>query len=233
MVLLAHDLRNPLSALLSNLEYLIGSFPSDDPELSEILADVSAAFDGLNNIIDNVDVLGLFYRGSQEVPFSDCGALGVLQQAQKSCAQIAASHRCELVSSIAPGTPTISIHTNAGMLGRALVNLIANSIQHAPSRPVELGLEVVQGNCRFTVVDRGPLLGANKETAFSLEGQLAAKSTTDGRYSRGFGLFAAQTAARAAGATLDCDVSAGQNRFILSLPVSSARGRSGRPKVGR
>src|SRR5262245_13794222 len=65
--LLAHDLRNPLSALHSNLGYLEAVLPSDEGEAREAVEDGVVSCDGLSHVIDNVDLLGQILRGGLSV----------------------------------------------------------------------------------------------------------------------------------------------------------------------
>src|SRR6186713_225154 len=51
--LLAHDLRNPLSALHSNLGYLDTVLSSHDDEAREAVEDGVVSCDGLSHVIDN------------------------------------------------------------------------------------------------------------------------------------------------------------------------------------
>ena len=65
-----------------------------------------------------------------------------------------------------------------------------------------------------------PLAEDLRETAFTAEGQVAAKARANSRYSRGMGLYCARLAAKLCGAeivVLDTSARAG-NAFQLALP---------------
>src|SRR6186713_3605789 len=55
--LLAHDLRNPLSALHSNVGYLGSLSDKYDDDAREAIADALLSCDGLRIIIDSVEIL--------------------------------------------------------------------------------------------------------------------------------------------------------------------------------
>src|SRR5690349_19506637 len=57
MALLAHDLRNPLSALLTNLNFVRSAMRDGAPELQEALSDSALSCAMLSQYIGNLDVL--------------------------------------------------------------------------------------------------------------------------------------------------------------------------------
>ena len=83
--LLAHDLRNPLSALHSNLGYLDTVLSSQDEEAREAVEDGVVSCDGLSHVIDNVDLLGQVLRGGLRVQKSPSPAAALIAGAVERC----------------------------------------------------------------------------------------------------------------------------------------------------
>lgn len=215
--LFAHDLRNPLSALHSNVSYLGSVVSSADTEAHEALEDVAASSDALGHITDNLELLALALDGAKRREPLEFPVRELLREAAQKSRRFADSYRVFLEVD-ADSAVDLRCLANRDMLLRALSNLIRNAIQHAGEsgkvtvRASRLGSEVVVG-----VTDSGvPLAAEVSEQAFTAEGQLSTKNVSGGRYSRGLGLYAARIAAGVAGATVRC-ASTSEARFELRV----------------
>lgn len=201
--LLAHDLRNPLSALHSNMAFLSSVIERPDPDVSDALTDGLVSCDGLNHIIDNIDLLGQALRKGSVPPRSALAAGQLIEETLKRCQRMAASHGVSLhyePTSVA-GSEVTGVRD---LLSRALANLIHNCVQHSsPQAMVFVSARRTEEGIEFVVADRAHAVAAeNTQQLFSAAGQVAAKSSAGGRYSRGLGLYSAHLAASAAGAAV-------------------------------
>ncbi len=215
--LFAHDLRNPLSALHSNVSFLGSVVASTDTEAHEALEDVAASSDALGHITDNLELFALALDGAKRREPHEFTLRDLLREAGQKSRRFADSYRVQLEVDAESAIEMRGL-ANRDMLLRCLSNLIRNAIQHAGEsgkvsvRAVRLGPELV-----VAVTDSGvPLSRDVGEQAFSAEGQLSTKNVSGGRYSRGLGLYAARIAAGVAGATVRCP-SAGEARFELCV----------------
>jgi signal transduction histidine kinase len=218
--LLAHDLRNPLSALHSNLGYLDAVLPSEEAEAREAVDDGVVSCDGLSHVIDNVDLLGQILRGGLSVSRSPFSVAALLAGAVERCQSAARSHGLKLELDAKARQMHVAVDVGRDLATRALTNLIRNSIQHAPSSSTVLVSAAVEGAlvCVY-VKDTGSALTDDlMENAFTAEGQVAAKLRANSRYSRGMGLYCARVAARLCGADIRVIPSAKGNTFQLALP---------------
>lgn len=222
LALVAHDLRNPLSALHSNVGFLEATLGTKDPDAIDALADISASCSSLKHIIDNLELVGLTLlveRPSLDrMPVSlwDLAHDGV--QRLQSIAQ-SYGVRVEFAAE-RQGAPRVLAHRE--MVSRALGNLLFNSIQHGgTSEPILVSLAIDAGQGIVRVTDGGQVVSAAlRDAAFSAEGQLSCKGDPQGRYSRGLGLFAASVAGTLAGAVVkSVDSSDGRNAFELHAPL--------------
>lgn len=202
LALIAHDLRNPLSALNSNVGFLESTPDLPDSETKEALADVSASCSSMKHIIDNLELLGL---SVQEVNINlERGPIvlwELVHEVLEGLKPIAASYgaRTEFKSARAT-VPRVVVHRE--MISRALGNLVFNSIQNGgTSAPIVITIAAEGDQGLVRIVDGGPIISdALRRTAFTAEGQLSCKGDPRGRYSRGLGLYAASVAAKLAGA---------------------------------
>src|SRR5690606_21241922 len=96
------------------------------------------------------------------------------------------------------------------------------SIQHAPPSSTVTVTATLEARCvRVQVRDSGSALTDDlRESAFTAEGQVAAKARANSRYSRGMGLYCARLAATLCGAEIMVVNAPGSsgNTFQLSLP---------------
>lgn len=215
--LFAHDLRNPLSALHSNVSFLGSVVGTTDSEAREALEDVAASSDALGHITDNLELFALALEGAKPREAHELPLRELLREAAQKSRRFADSYRVTLVVDAESGAD-LRVIANRDMLQRALSNLIRNAIQHAGEtgkvtvRARRDGAEVV-----VSVMDSGvPLSSDMGEQAFTAEGQLSTKNISGGRYSRGLGLYAARIAADVAGATVRGAASKGA-RFELCV----------------
>lgn len=216
--LLAHDLRNPLSALHSNVGFLGSALENIDQEMQEALSDTLVSCDGLAHIIDNMEVLGLALSGRSTLPRVRFDLRPVLAEAVSRNQALARSHDVELLMDGDGGTGAVQVECHRDMLARALGNLVRNSIQHSSGTPgVRIALDASGTEYVVRVRDGGmPLSEQLRDEGFTARGQLVAKSARGGRYSRGLGLFSARVAALAAGARVQAITDAdGANVFEL------------------
>jgi signal transduction histidine kinase len=203
LALVAHDLRNPLSALRSNLGFIGTVVQGVDPDAREAVVDGMVSCDGLAQIIDNLEVL-IFVLNKTRAP--ELGPVLLTQavtEAFNACRSMAISHGIELYLDPGVAKLDITVRSHQEMLVRASSNLIRNSIQHGGTSPVRVSTLYNGKAATIRVVDGGaPVDSGATPSPFSAAGQLVSKHMHQGRYSRGLGLLCASIAAVAAGAKL-------------------------------
>ncbi len=221
--ILAHDLRNPLSALNSNLGYLGSVLMGTDPDASEAIEDGVVSCDGLSHIIDNVDLFGQMLRGEVKVRSVAVPVQAIVGAAVESCQSAAKSHGLSISATDSSEHLHLMIEASRDLAARALANLIRNSIQHAPTgSTVAVGVhEGPAGSVVVRVTDEGSSLGVSGTSAFTAMGQLHAKANLNSRYSRGLGLYSAALAASLCKASLQARDLPGGSCFELRFAASS------------
>jgi signal transduction histidine kinase len=220
IALVAHDLRNPLSALHSNVSFVANSTDVGDPERQEALDDASVSCEALAHIIDNLDVVSQYLLGKRQASRIRISAAGVVSEVIGRCERLARSHGVHLQVPRDTLATDIYVRSNREMLSRSLSNLVCNSIQHSGGGTIQVALSVNELECQVSVLDSGsPVVHELRESAFTAKGQVAAKGNGGGRYSRGLGLFVATIAAEAAGARVFASEKDAHNVFVLSVPL--------------
>jgi signal transduction histidine kinase len=210
--LVVHDLRNPAATLGANIGFVDEVI--DDPsverdELRDALKDAQQALYELQKGLDQLSWIGRWCNerspiGSQVEPLGECLAR-VRTRVKYGAFEL--EH------------PNPSVRVQGGdALERLLDLLITNGHQHAP-RSVVLVRALREGDSVvIEVEDQGkavsPELG---QLPFTLEGQMAIKGRSEGRYGRVAALFAASVLAQALNASLSSIERAQHNVFRVVL----------------
>jgi K+-sensing histidine kinase KdpD len=190
--LLSHDLRNPLAAVLTNLEFSrrLLARTQGSSDLVEAIQDSVAACELVRRMLTNLDLLTKGRQQTATLQEADLVLLAreAIQRNDKHAVQ------SDLGLTLAPRVASARALVDRELIALALDNLLANAIQHAP-RGSEVALQIEQQGAliELSVRDRGAIVPEDRRLA-----ALGAET----RYSRGLGLLAAHAAARATGAAL-------------------------------
>ena len=218
--LLAHDLRNPLSALQSNLSFLASSPERFDPDEREAMQDAVASSDALAHMIDSLELLSKVLGSEPVRPPRVLLVAAVVKDVLVRHRNEAMSHGVELQPNCPMVGQGLRVHSDPEMFTHALGALVRNAIQYSRAGGTVSVLSWRDGErCGVLVADAGPRLAPDfLESAFDAQTQCVAKKRLDARYSRGLGLYCARTAARLGGAEVHPvePPAAANNAFLLS-----------------
>lgn len=218
-MLLAHDLKNPLAAILANLHFLLGS--ASDPEDAEAIQDSVALCSVLDRMISNLDLMA---RGPTIAPYRQpVGLVALAEQLVKRMALQASSTGVQLVLTPAENVDPI-VEADPSLLTRALENLVSNSLENGPSgSTIEVIVVERDGRALVLVRDDGPIIPEDlRAIAFDLDEQMRFKKNPTGRYGRGCGLAAAALAAELAGASIEIDADGARSELRLVAPLGAS-----------
>ena len=220
--LMSHDVRNPLAAIVTNLEFArrLVSRMSLDPDLVDSIEDSVTACDVLRRLVSNFDLL---VRGrSVAITLTDVNVKDLVQDLVRRCEGRAsqASLSIEVVAD-----ESVLAQVDKAMLALATENLISNAIQHAPRHSkISVVLKRDGEGATITVRDQGTMISDDKrERALGAEGHTPTGRQEGTRYGRGLGLLSARAAAQANGLQLTAGGRDGYSELTLRLPqVTSA-----------
>jgi K+-sensing histidine kinase KdpD len=192
---LAHDLKSPLAAIISNAHYVLED-DQHNAELDGAVKDILGATDFLLRMLQDLEAIAAHANGKLEarrerVELSDL--LGVIKLESREAATLR-DHRLEL--KVTPPNAVASI--DRALVSRALRNLVDNSISYSPPRS-QIALEASldeAGTLTLCVKDDGPRVPAElHERVFSRFGRLDRDRV--GRVGRGVSLHYCEIAALA------------------------------------
>jgi signal transduction histidine kinase len=219
MSLLAHDLRNPLSAAITNVNFVRSSMRGRAPDVEEALSDSALSCTILGQVIGNLDILSRAFSSSP-LAKNPTAARRAADEAVVRFAPQAAMSSVRLEALSGPDAPVVFVEPT--FFARALDNLVANALQYSPVKG-EVLIECTATADRgiLVVLDDGPAIPADLRHLATLpEWQGQAKLHYEARYGRGLGLFCASEAARIAGAELSIGDRTGRSTFELSAPLA-------------
>ncbi len=216
LALLAHDLRNPLSALLTNINFVRSTLKDAASEVDEALSDSALSCSILGFFIGNLDVLGRSLADSPP-PRRPTGARQAASEAALRLGPQASLMGVELEILSGPHAPRVLVDPN--FFGRALDNLIGNSLQYSPHKgKVKIECSARKDRGVLTISDDGPTVPVElRDLVLQAEGQNTAKQRYEARYGRGLGLYCAAEAARICGA----QVTIGERSGHATLEISA------------
>lgn len=210
---LAHDAKNPLAAILSNLRYLRLSISGDEER--EAIQESLVAAERLDRILD--DVSDLQRLKGQQVKPSSPAVLGELEPILREKLELQMGRRKFVVD-----LPRAQLQVDPSLLRRVLLNLLEHASRNTPSGGTVSLAGTLDPEPRLEITDGGQPFSSNASPSF-LTGSLQPKvGPKEGcRSDQGLGLFFAGVAARALGARTDVQPRPdGEAGLVFSLTFS-------------
>lgn len=217
IAVLGHDLRNPLSSVITGSGFLLDI--CDEPKQKTVLERVHSSGQRMARLIE--DVLD-FARGRLG------GGIAIAPEQVQDVAALAAEVVAEIASAH-PGRTLRVAYRDAGaaVLDRTRVaqmmsNLVGNAVQHSPEdEPVDVLVEGAGDQVRFAVSNRGEPIPP--ELMSRLFQPYVRAEGSRPRAGLGLGLYIAAEIARSHGGSLEaaCSPEAGTT-FTVMLPRSPA-----------
>ncbi len=222
---LVHDLKNPLSAILANLDLLERS----DGESAKKLLDRSrsAAQRIHRMILDLLDVAGL-EEGRLRLDVEETDAVPLVRRAAEDLETAARARRVEIV--VETSDRPCPLRADQSVLHRVLDNLLTNAIEHTPAGgAVRVAVHPCAEGIEIQVADDGPgIPPEHREKVFEKFARLELRRAgLSGN--RGLGLTFCRLAIEAHGGTVWVDAAPGGGALFRTILPSSEEEVSDRP----
>lgn len=215
----AHDLKSPIAAIMSNAHYLLEDQSSAGTELSGAAQDIVGASDFMHMLLLDVEAVASFETGALKAQRERVQVQQLLDEVREDSLTAVREREHRLKITVTPPDAVISIDRE--LTSRMLHNLIDNAILHAPSRST-IEIEVtLNGASALEIVmkDRGPVVPEDvRERLFSLYGRTERDKLP--RIGRGLQLRFCRVAAEVQGGTVSVgDDGAGGSLFRAVVPA--------------
>jgi K+-sensing histidine kinase KdpD len=216
----AHDLKSPIAAIISNAHYLLEDQSSAGTELSGAAQDIVGASDFMHSLLLDVEAVAAFETGSLHAQRERVRLRELLDEVRQDSETAVRERSHNLKISVTP--PDAELQLDRTLTARILHNLIDNAVLHAPSRSA-IEIDVTVNGSReasILVKDKGPVVPEDaRERLFSLYGRTERDKLP--RIGRGLQLRFCSVAAAVHGGSITVgDDGAGGSQFRVVLPGS-------------
>ena len=214
--LVAHDMRNPMAAIVANLSFLDSAYDGNDNEVRETLSDIRLSSEMLLRLVENsVAVARLESPNAVMIPRGPVDLAAMAHGAVERTHASARSVQVELALEAPVGTPTAL--GDRGLFELMAQNMVSNAVTHSRRRQhVYVRAEADETEAALVVSDEGPPFHGPED--FSREAQSHLKLETDARYSRGLALYVVGLVTHAFGGTIRTSREGNRTVVRLSFP---------------
>lgn len=216
VAVMAHDINNPLAALVTNLGFLGSTLPPEiGDDAREALADAQMLCDVLRRLSSNLDLLAR--RDDANRGFSPCDLTAFARDAM---ARLEAQARVsEVVFAEEPGARAgeVLVDANREFFVRTLDNMLAFAIERArPRSRIDVGVDRSSGLARVTVRFEARSKERPEEPSPLDASSVARRRFIQATYGRGLALYCARLAASLLGARVEVsDLADGRSALCL------------------
>lgn len=218
VAMMAHDLKNPLAALMTNLHFLQSSLSELEQDDLDALGDSVTLCEVLERFLRNLDLLARRKEVAARRQLVPIGAIAheAVTRIQPQATTAGVELQLHPDSERDP-----SVFVDRDLFTRAVENLIANALESAPGgSKVEVKVTSAGAEVTIDVTDarESPPTWTVHEASSLTDAQLEGKRL-QGLYGRGLALLCADLAARATGVRLEIDGVPRACRLRLVAPV--------------
>jgi two-component system, sensor histidine kinase and response regulator len=215
--IVAHDLRSPLSNIVTSAD-IVRSDPEMPPEqVSEFLEIIASSARHMIHLVENLMDLNAIEQGRMKLDIAPC-ELGELVRGVAANYDARAKAKQQEIAFTEEHGPLVAL-TDAHSTIQIFNNLVSNAIKYSPAgKRIDIRLRRHDGVIRCEVQDQGP--GLNKDDLQKMFGKFARLSAqpTAGEPSTGLGLSIVKKMVEAAGGKVWCESEPGKGSlFVVEL----------------
>jgi two-component system sensor histidine kinase/response regulator len=214
--MIVHDLKNPLSVIMSNIDYVLESGAGDEAERNEALHDSRAATRRASRLLANLLDVARLEAGRLELHRTLTPVAAVVDPLVQQRGHMARSRDIELCSSI---ESSAQLYADVELIARVLENVLDNAFRHTPSGGrIEVQAAALPHAVQLKIGNTGSAIPVEARTR--VFEKFAQGTSGVGRMNLGLGLYFCRLAAEAhAGRIWVEETAALPTVFSLELPV--------------
>ena len=151
-----HDLRSPLSNVISCLDVIQASLPgADDPEIQSLFDIATRSTMRIQRLTRSLLDINRLESGQPITNTETVHPEELIQYAKQELTTQARAKNQDVTLAVHKKVPQVVADRN--MIERVLINLVQNAIKYTPSRgKIEIGAEMKENEIHFWVLDSGP-----------------------------------------------------------------------------
>jgi two-component system sensor histidine kinase/response regulator len=213
-----HDLKNPLAAAITNVEFARTHISPRDAEVRHALDDATYAFRRLRRMIE--DLLMISQLEESELPLSPepIRLSDFLREVFREYARQAEERRVQLLG---PAASNAQVMADRSLLQRVLENILDNSLRYTPEDG-RVGLATHEnGSVEIAVSNTGPSIPPSERRRI-FEKFARVERQGGGRSNAGLGLYFCKRAVEALGGHIEVtETPEWPTSFVLRFPALS------------
>ena len=222
----SHELKTPLTVILSNAELLEGAGLAEKP--ARWSGNIHTEAEQMRTLVEQMLTLARADNGVRPAAMEPLNLSDVATDCVLAFEPVAFEAGHVLDYDIAPSLP---VRGDGAKLGQALAVLLDNAVKYAaPGTPIRLTAVRQGSRAVVSVTDQGPDIPSDKLPRIFDRFYRADDARTDGD-SFGLGLPIAKAIVDAHRGVLRCDSSGGVTTFSISLPLTAGKQERGTDHV--
>lgn len=223
---LSHDLRSPITALHSSMDYLALLLRDDtkDPEVFDTLNLMEKRMSYLEKIVNDIFLLSSLDASLKQFHYEEVPISCFLEDFYYSCEADSKYHNRQLSLKV-PYLPGCMVHVDTHMLSRVLDNLFCNALKYSNDHDsICLSLEKISDSVCISVSDSGiGIAPENVERIFERTFQESDARTPGSQSGCGLGLSIVKLIVEQMGGHINCKSTLQKgSTFSFTLPLLSS-----------
>lgn len=212
--MIVHDMRSPLTTILTSLELLKAVMPAQPPELARVFQAARGSTAMLTEMVTQLLDISRLEAGRMPLHKTQCDLAKTAQEVIHSLAASAAGRHLRLS---APD-PVIAL-CDADILRRIISNLVGNALKFSPKEgEIDISIAREQAAVRVAVKDNGS--GVPPEYHQKIFEKFGQAESKEKKLGTGLGLTFCKLAVEAHGGRIGLDSQVGQgSTFWFTLPL--------------
>ncbi len=235
VAVMAHEIRNPLAAIISTTELLL-AMPQTN-EQRDYLAAIEVSAQRLHEITDDALDLAKIEAGRLEIEFYRFDLHRAITEILQGFAPIARNKNLDLSLDYAAGTPNRLVG-DAGRIRQVVTNLVGNALKFTAAGYVRVEVASERADAKATTIrisvsDTGIGIPPGRLGALFEKFTTGSRSTSGKHRGTGMGLAISKRLVELLGGRINVESEEGKgSRFSFELPLAIARGSDGSPRSG-
>jgi two-component system, OmpR family, sensor kinase len=215
----AHDLRNPLHAILNHSGLLLAENPSTPgPQYREFLQAVYASSEFMSRLVDDLLDVARIESGQLQLDLSTVD-IGALLTTNVTLNRILAAKKSIAIDLHSQPLPPVIV--DPAKIDQVLNNLIGNAIEFsAPGSKIDVSLTAVGNDFQIVVRDQGPGIPLPEQAHLFQAFRRGQAKATGGEKNTGLGLMIVKRIVEGHGGRIWLESAAGRGTaFFVAIPL--------------